>query len=226
MKISHAAPAAGFLEKSLAADKELEISAKNIAETFLLPESLTISFEECDDEASIAQPKKIKICYGLLRRIMDVASKNDSRISPQSLAHYMVLHMSAHYLVELFELKGEEITEASYDELVSLMLLAESEKIPAASIEDMARLAAWFSGNADKLADVGFLVTHAPDKARADSLACNIYASDTQKFSALIGVEGLSEEAAAKCLEQLNQMQDNWSHILRPHLRYAEQSVE
>jgi hypothetical protein len=77
-----------------------------------------------------------------------------------------------------------------------------------------------------KLADVGFLVAHAPDKIRADSLACNIYASDTQKFSALIGAEGLSEEAAAKCLEQLNQMQDNWSHILGPHLRYAEQSVE
>lgn len=211
----------GFMEKSLSADKELNVTAENIANTFLLPEPLTISFEECDGDVIITPHKKIAICYNLLRQTMAKMAEGNARITPQSVAHYIVRHIAAHYILDRFDIKSDEITEDSYDELVSLMLLAESEKLPQTSIEDAVRFSDWVSKNKEMLSGIKFWEQHGPDQARAESMACMVYGSDPVKFTKMASDLGLSKEFTSQCQDQLSQMQDNWSHLLNAYLRDA-----
>ena len=192
--------------------------------TIGLPRNIPVHFRSCGEANAFYDPEKrdISMCYELFLEYINLL--DDEELSDEELgtkvieaATFIMFHEMGHSLVDNLDIPVTGKEEDAVDDFAAVLAVSldeEGENIIAASIESFG---AWADQeDSDSLA---FEDEHSLNAQRFYSIACVLYGSNPEKFSAMVEDELLPEARAERCPGEFQQKVNSWGRLLGDYLK-------
>jgi hypothetical protein len=215
--------------KSYKSSKGYDLVLDEINDTFVLPQNIPVEFTECGEPNAYYDPEAVKVslCYEFVKYTEDLIEQSgedakDAKIHAFNSMMFIMFHEVGHALIDQLEIPVTGKEEDAVDDLASLIMLSGGEAGEEALVSAMLQ----FGGSADeahaeagKAENLGFWDEHSLDAQRFYSIACVLYGSNPEKFSDMIGDDGLPEARAEGCPAEYEQKWNSWSTLLGDNLK-------
>jgi hypothetical protein len=210
------------IEAKLKSSETLKMIVSFIDETFILDQELSFVFG--GEDGPVFDHEKFQIVipyffYDEVRKKFKKAGYSDSEtgISPEtatidSIAHTM-LHELAHALIYLYQIPIVGKEEDAADGLASVLLndyFDEGGEM-ALNAADLFNLE---SQETKELKEADFWDDHGLDDQRYYSTICHVYGSNPKKYSNLATDSEFLKEKGDHCIEDYENLTENWHTIL------------
>ena len=208
------------VKKRLKKAQVLEKTAKFLNGTFVIPHSITLSFDECDVANAFYKPEEQKIvfCYELLGQLAQ-QFQGDKEYEDLFTGTYtfVLLHELGHALIDVLNLPVTGREEDAADQLATWMLIDGSEEEQGA----LQSAAIWFSLNAQRsrVSKLAFADEHSLDAQRFFNILCWIYGHDPDSEEDIVSEGYLPVDRAEGCPAEFDRMDSSWDKLLEPHLK-------
>ncbi len=186
----------------------------NINSEFTLPYDIPIYFNECEipDAFYNDDKKHIVFCYELVEMIHSIMQQNyftdDTPWTTLGVVNWILLHLTAHALIDTHAFPIIDSEEKSADELATYLYLKE-DKNP-----DIIHTAFfWKFLELENYSDSNFAKTHSLDIERFHNLSCWSYAR-YQSEPLWIESGYLSETRSKLCNDEYEKLNFSWNAIL------------
>jgi hypothetical protein len=70
-----------------------------------------------------------------------------------------------------------------------------------------------------QLEDTDWADEHSNPRQRMYQFLCWVYGSDTKRFKAIVGKDGLPKERAVRCGREWQEINEAWGQVLAPHVK-------
>ncbi|HEY5838340.1 MAG TPA: DUF4344 domain-containing metallopeptidase [Pyrinomonadaceae bacterium] len=211
--------------KALHAESESQV--KNLIsllnETIDIPSDVEFSFEECSDSSVYYDEDfdRVVICRQWLNEIERVLSRGLSekavvRQSVQSVASAVLLHETAHALIDVLNIPVTGREEDAADQFSTLVLL--NQKDGARKAMQVAYIYKMLSQDRVRNPPV-YWDEHSLDIQRYYDTLCMIYGRDPKENQRYFVNDPLPEERAEICESQYKRIERSWKKLLTPYAK-------
>ncbi|MBS1892476.1 MAG: hypothetical protein JST59_14360 [Actinobacteria bacterium] len=199
--------------------------AKSLAETFELPNPLTIKgvngfgggpFYNPEDNSITLPYQFATVVFEVIAKAQPNESETEIGEAVGAVNSFVFAHEFGHALIHNFELPVLGREEDAADGIATVLLLrSENGAVYAA---DAAEFWTSFSGrqNPPKLAE--YADNHSFDRQRADNILCWVAGSDERVLQALAKDEVLPEDRLASCPAEWQLLRGSVEQVLTPHV--------
>jgi hypothetical protein len=205
---------------------ETELLAKTLAETFQLPNPLTVKGVNGVGGGPFYNPddNSITLPYGFAALIFGVLAESNPEASEQELGErvgavnsFILEHEFGHALIANYELPVLGKEEDAADSIATVLLLKATEGAGYAA----AAAAFWadFSGRQEPPAIADYADNHSLDLQRAFDILCWVAGSSEQSFEEVAELEALPESRLATCPGEFQQLVGSIGQELEPHVK-------
>lgn len=205
---------------------ETELLAKTLAETFQLPNPLTVKGVNGIGGGPFYNPEdnSITLPYGFAALIFEVLAEANPEASERELGErvgavnsFILEHEFGHALIANFELPVLGKEEDAADSIATVLLLKATEGAGYAA----AAAAFWadFSGRQEPPAIADYADSHSLDLQRSFDILCWVAGSSQRSFEEVAELELLPEERLASCPGEFEQLVGSIAQELDPHVK-------
>lgn len=205
---------------------ETELLAKTLAETFQLPNPLTVKGVNGTGGGPFYNPEdnSITLPYGFAALIFQVLAEGNPEASEHELGErvgavnsFILEHEFGHALIANYELPVLGKEEDAADSIATVLLLKATQGAGYAA----AAAAFWadFSGRQEPPAVVDYADNHSLDLQRAFDILCWVAGSSEASFEEVAELEALPESRLATCPGEFEQLVDSIGQELEPHVK-------
>lgn len=205
---------------------ETEMLAKTLAETFQLPNPLTVKGVNGVGGGPFYNPEdnSITLPYGFAALIFGVLAEGNPEASEYELGErigavnsFIFEHEFAHALIANFELPVLGGEEDAADSIATVLLLKATEGAGYAA----AAAAFWadFSGRQEPPAIADYADNHSLDLQRTFDILCWVAGSSEASFEEVAELELLPESRLATCPGEFEQLVNSIGQELEPHVK-------
>jgi len=205
---------------------ETELLAETLAETFQLPNPLTVKGVNGIGGGPFYSPEdnSITLPYGFAALIFQVLAEGNPEASEEELGErvgavnsFILEHEFGHALIANYELPVLGKEEDAADSIATVLLLKATEGAGYAA----AAAAFWadFSGRQEPPAIADYADNHSLDLQRAFDILCWVAGSSEQSFEEVAELEALPEERLATCPGEFEQLVSSIGQELEPHVK-------
>ena len=194
-------------------------------DTIILPSDVEVSFEACGDSDVYYDDKshKVVMCYEWITETERIVSrvlrrKAHVRETMEALVAAVVLHESAHALIQMLKLPVTGREEDDADQFSTLMLLHQHNG--ARKALEVARIYKIMS-QVSRREPKAYWDEHSLDAQRYYDTLCMIYGKDPKGNAKLVRSQELPDERADLCEEDYGRIESSWKSLLRPYERLA-----
>lgn len=185
-------------------------------QTIRLPHDMTIEMTGCGEPGAfyLAALSAVQICYELVDVIADrITSEGaDGEMAYGGRFAFIALHQVGHALIDKLRLPIDGPVELAADEFAAVMAARAPNAYSAVPWGGWRARAAGTDWEHPEIGNPGL------GEARSERLACLMYGVNPDAHEWMIGDEGLSEDAAARCRAEFPAVQARWMEMLAPHL--------
>ncbi|MEL6616852.1 MAG: DUF4344 domain-containing metallopeptidase, partial [Bacteroidota bacterium] len=202
-------------------ERRLEETARGLSADFPLPQDVSMTFGECGQPNAFYDPNNnaIAFCYELIAFFEQVLSREVPRErlveASRGAYDFVILHEAGHALADQLDLPITGREEDVADQFAALHLIRQGTQGAWAAIYGALALNAGGGFMESDFAD-----EHSLGPVRLFNVACLVYGSDPEKYSDLVGGDGLPEERAVRCPAEYQQVEKSFDRLLG--LVYAE----
>jgi hypothetical protein len=212
-------------------ERVLEQIADQLNAAIAIPESVTITFNECGQPNAFWNPrdKQIVMCYELMdqmARDFQPIAKNEQDLNDKvgGALTFAFIHELGHCLIDVLKLPSTGREEDAVDQLSTFVLVGLSGE----EGEQMAIRGALYWGiQYDRLAKSGKTAAeldmlwadeHAMDGQRFYNILCWVFGHNPNKYMAMIN-DPLPEARAVRCPQEYSRLASAWLTLLKPYLK-------
>ncbi len=205
------------------ARKALQELADELNKTFILPENVYLSIEECGQANAFYDPntKEIIMCTELIVDFAKAFAKEfkkpdeaDEAVGDATI--FVFFHELGHALIDVYDLPITGKEEDAVDQL-STIIVADGSPEGAASAFNGAL--AFAITAPDDLDDSAFWGVHSMNQQRFYNIICLLYGQDPKAHKDLVNDEVLPKDRAASCPSEYARAEKAWDKILNPFLK-------
>lgn len=205
---------------------ETEMLAKTLAETFQLPNPLTVKGVNGVGGGPFYNPEdnSITLPYGFAALIFEVLAEGNPESSEYELGErigavnsFIFEHEFAHALIANFELPVLGGEEDAADSIATVLLLKATEGAGYAAAA--AGFWADFSGRQEPPAIADYADNHSLDLQRTFDILCWVAGSSEASFEEVAELELLPESRLATCPGEFEQLVNSIGQELEPHVK-------
>ena len=198
--------------------RRLESIADHLNVNYPLPRNIPVSFDECGQPNAYYQSTgsgegSVHFCYEMMPYLREVLGE---RLAPADIPEavngayeFIMLHEVGHALTHQLDLPITGREEDVADQFATLNLLRQGDKGAQSAIYGVLALQ-----GSTEFGESDYADEHSLGPQRYYNVACWIYGSDPEKYSGLVGGDGLPEARAARCPSEFAQMEKSWSRLL------------
>jgi hypothetical protein len=198
--------------------------AKTLGATFKLEHDIPVIFENCEEITAAYDDKRhrLSLCYELFESIRRVFASNASTAEQEldqemiNAAAFVLLHQLGHVIVAHLQL-STPISEDGLDDLSVLLLLQGKRDTALPLLRGMLQLARSAEKVELSLGDLPYWDQHALETARVYEVACLIYGSAPDRYSAEI--DPALSSRFAECAEEYLRKLTSWTTIIQTHVQ-------
>ncbi|MFN0109418.1 MAG: DUF4344 domain-containing metallopeptidase [Blastocatellia bacterium] len=201
----------------------LQELADELNKTFILPENIYLSIEECGQANAFYDPntKEIILCTELIVDFSEAFAKEfekeadvDEAVGDATV--FVFFHELGHALIDIYDLPVTGKEEDAVDQL-STIIVADGSPEGAASAFNGALAFALTAP--DDLDDSAFWGVHSMNQQRFYNIVCLLYGQDPKAHKDLVNDEVLPKGRAASCPSEFARAEKAWDKILTPFLK-------
>ncbi len=205
----------------------LHTFARSANEVVTFAKMLPIVAVECGQPSAFYDRTKgaIFVCYELAREVLERLAREAAPAGsarPQVVAGallFVFAHEVGHAAINLHRLPVAGSEEDAADRIGALLLTHMADR-NTETARDWASGAHWLFGNRRRLYAPGHFIAEAsPDPQRQLDLACWIYGSNPDRYSALAPYARLPDSRVRGCPEEFRQMANAARQMLASHLK-------
>ena len=198
--------------------RRLESIADHLNVNYPLPRNIPVSFDECGQPNAYYQSTgsgegSVHFCYEMMPYLREVLGEQlapaDVPEAVNGAYEFIMLHEVGHALTHQLDLPITGREEDVADQFATLNLLRQGDKGAQSAIYGVLALQ-----GSTEFGESDYADEHSLGPQRYYNVACWIYGSDPEKYSGLVGGDGLPEARAARCPSEYAQMEKSWSRLL------------
>jgi hypothetical protein len=201
----------------------LQELADELNKTFILPENIYLSMEECGQANAFYDPntKEIIMCVELIADFAKAFAKEfkkqdegDAAVGDATV--FVFFHELGHALIDVYDLPVTGKEEDAVDQLSTIIVADGSPEGAAAAFNGALAFAITAPDDLDESA---FWGVHSMNQQRFYNIICLLYGQDPKAHKDLVNDEVLPKDRAASCPSEFARAEKAWDKILAPFLK-------
>lgn len=203
--------------------QELQAIATELNKTFILPQDIYLSVNNCGVANAFYDPdsKEIIMCRELVTLFArgfakEYQDKADAAQAVEDSRIFVFYHELGHALIDIYDLPVTGREEDAVDQLAALIVADGSEE-GAASVFNGAVAFTVLDG--DELHESAFWGEHSMGIQRFYNIICMLYGQDPESHKDLVNEEILPPARAQRCPSEYQRIEKAWGTLLSPHMK-------
>lgn len=203
--------------------QELQAIATDLNKTFILPQDIYLSVNNCGVANAFYDPdsKEIIMCRELVTLFAqgfakEFEDKGEAAQAVEDSTMFVFFHELGHALIDIYDLPVTGREEDAVDQLAALIVADGSEE-GAASVFNGAVAFTVLDG--DELHESAFWGEHSMGLQRFFNIICMLYGQDPEAHKDLVNEEVLPKQRAQRCPSEYQRIEKAWGTLLSPHIK-------